>query len=502
MKIKSISALLAATSLSLTSQASTLVWDGNGGSSAAWFTANNWDTNTLPGTADLVQFPSFTSVATTVTINFGSGSVNNGTGNEAVGAIEATSARTNSLTFNNSSSSVVGTLTLNGAIVNSVSDVVLRNNSSITLTLNATGSGSPAQAMGVALGDATNNIVRIDGSGGISISSIISDASGNKKLTLDGSGTGTLTLSGANTYSGGTTLAATTLKLGSAVAGSASALGNTANTLTVNGGTLDMASFSQTVGQLTGTGGSITNNTSSTTSTLTVSGTDTSASAYAGTIVDGGSGKIVALVRSGTGKTILSGANTFTGGTSISGGTLVLGSATTLQSATGTITASGGTLSSSVASTTIGGNLVLSGGTIDPNGTGIGTIILGASKTFTMSSGTLNIKLGTSFDQITGGAGSTFSITGGTLALDVSGAGFSYASTYQILTSFTGTSNPVSGLTITGISGYTATLDGSGLLSFTASPVPEPSTYAAIFGALVLTGVIIRRRKTGTDKAV
>jgi hypothetical protein len=35
----------------------------------------------------------------------------------------------------------------------------------------------------------------------------------------------------------------------------------------------------------------------------------------------------------------------------------------------------------------------------------------------------------------------------------------------------------------------------TGDLAFTASAVPEPSTYAAIFGAVALVGVAIRRRQ-------
>lgn len=38
-------------------------------------------------------------------------------------------------------------------------------------------------------------------------------------------------------------------------------------------------------------------------------------------------------------------------------------------------------------------------------------------------------------------------------------------------------------------------VQGTGDLSFAASAIPEPSTYAAIFGAVALVGVALRRRK-------
>ena len=58
-------------------------------------------------------------------------------------------------------------------------------------------------------------------------------------------GGGTLTLNGANSYSGGTTVAGGVLQLGNATA-----LGSTSGGLTVNAGTLDLAGNNPTVGAL------------------------------------------------------------------------------------------------------------------------------------------------------------------------------------------------------------------------------------------------------------
>ncbi len=73
------------------------------------------------------------------------------------------------------------------------------------MTLQGSASGTTITGvMTVALGDATDNIVNIDGSGGVTINAVVKDAVTGAHLTLGGTGTGILILSGANTYTGGT----------------------------------------------------------------------------------------------------------------------------------------------------------------------------------------------------------------------------------------------------------------------------------------------------------
>ncbi|MDN4591511.1 autotransporter outer membrane beta-barrel domain-containing protein [Xenophilus aerolatus] len=137
-------------------------------------------------------------------------------------------------------------------------------------------------------------------------------------------GTGTHTLTGTNSYAGGTTVEAGTLAAGSAgafVQGTG---------YTVNGGTLDLGSWDLTASSLAGTGGNV----ALQGQTLTVDqAIDTS---YAGGLSGSGS-----LVKAGPGTLTLSGSSSYGGGTMLDAGRLNVGTATSLG--TGPLTAAAGT---------------------------------------------------------------------------------------------------------------------------------------------------------------
>jgi len=210
-------------------QAGTVLWT-NAAGATAWYTTANWSPNTTSGawlTSDVAQFAN-SGTATTAGINMGTASL-------SIGAVEVTSARTRALTIGNSSATA-GTLTLNGATVNSVADVMVRNNCGSLLTLqnNETGSG---KTMNIALGDATDNKIYIDSTGGITISSIISESATGRKLTKAGAGTGILTLSGVNTYTGKTTISGGQVNVNTdSSLGTAPSPSPVADQLTLNGG--------------------------------------------------------------------------------------------------------------------------------------------------------------------------------------------------------------------------------------------------------------------------
>ena len=121
------------------------------------------------------------------------------------------------------------------------------NNSGSLLTIqNNQGSGN--QGMSLQLGDATNNIINIDGNGGVTLSLPITDDPlnpGARNLTVGGSGGGVLTLNGTNTYTGKTTInggATLSVFAGNVVTHLGNGTG--ADVLTINGGTLRTANSS------------------------------------------------------------------------------------------------------------------------------------------------------------------------------------------------------------------------------------------------------------------
>ncbi len=142
----------------------------------------------------------------------------------------------------------------------------------------------------------------------------ISDNAGTTGSVVK-SGLGTLVLAGANTYTGGTIVNAGTLLLGSAAA-----LGNAANGIVVNGGTLDLGGHNLTAGAVTLLSGDIVNSGNSAAIT---------ASSYfvmSGTISANLAGAAT-LAKTTAGTVTLSGANSYTGTTTVKAGTLELGTA-------------------------------------------------------------------------------------------------------------------------------------------------------------------------------
>ncbi|MBN8418306.1 MAG: autotransporter-associated beta strand repeat-containing protein [Verrucomicrobia bacterium] len=205
-------------------------------------------------------------------------------------------------------------------------------------------------------------------------------------MALTKIGEGTQTFTGANTYSGATTINKGTLMAGAVNTLSANSAVTIANDPTAmlaltNG----LADYSQTILSLSG-GGTVNLGTIAAADTVATPGTrlttgSTADTTYSGSIVGAGG-----LVKQGTGKFTITGANTYVGTTQVNEGNLQVGQSGAGQSGTGAVVvSSGATLSGSgsVQGATVINGLLSAG---DNGGAGIGQL------TFTdVSSGSLTL---------------------------------------------------------------------------------------------------------------
>ena len=256
------------------------------------------------------------------------------------------------------------------------------------------------------------------GTGSLPITLIAESGELKNVATINGSGGltkttgGTLIVSGTNGYTGGTTLT-----LGNIQIASGSSLGSVDGTLTVTAGTLDLNGNDLGVGNFTGAGGTIVNNSIGTNRTLTIGNNDGTGGNYAGVIADNsGTGGTLALTKTGTGTLTLSNANSYTGGTNINAGSLEIGHANALGTS-GTIAFGGGTLKYGTGITAdLSGRFSTAASQaykIDTNGNDValGTDLASSGGTLTKS-GAGKLTIGTS--SYTGAT----TVNGGTLAIN------------------------------------------------------------------------------------
>ena len=232
-----------------------------------------------------------------------------------------------------------GTLTINGGTLQASGTRTLANAVTVGGNFAIGGGATDSLTLSGTIGlGAGTRIITVNSTGSTTLVGVISGTA-----LLSKAGAGSLILSGANTYSGGTTVSAGILQ----ATGGNNRLG-TSGTVTINaGGTIDLSGNDQTLATLTGAGNL------SNIGSLTVN-----AGTFSGPISGAGT-----LTKATAGSLTLSGANTYSGGTTLSLGTLIAGSDSAFG--TGTLTISGVTtlqasgirsLSNNVA---IGGNFTM-----------------------------------------------------------------------------------------------------------------------------------------------
>lgn len=299
-------------------QATDLTWNG-GGADNNWQTANNWG-GTAPTNGDALFLAGTTRLAP-----------NNDFSSLTIAGI----------TFTNTT----GAFTLSGNGVGLGGGIT--NNSTSLQTINLGLSLTANQTVYAVKGDVT-------------IGGAIGETGGSFGLAK--LGTKTLTLSGANTFSGGITLVKGTLAIGSetalgsgtlqfGVTGSTITAGiqsadSTARTITNklsmagDGVVLNFGAASGGTGDLTFTNNFSLASGGSPTRTFTVNNTTT----FSGILSGGGT----TLSKGGTGTLALSGPNTYGGGTTITAGILAISADNNLGATSGALSLAGGTLSNTV----------------------------------------------------------------------------------------------------------------------------------------------------------
>jgi autotransporter-associated beta strand protein len=310
------------------------------------------------------------------------------------------------------------------------------------------------------------------GTGGNEFSGLLTN-NGANAMRLIKNETGTWKLSGANTFSGlmdlfnGTLVVTTMANSGTASSVGAGTTirfggfaGETGVLEYVGSGSTNNRQFKLGGGGTANTGGTILNNGtgalvfnnatfnatgdgafSGTTRALTLGGSNAADNAISGVIGNNNAGastnNTVSVVKDGTGKWILSGANTYTGETTISNGTLQIGTGGTLASSG--IRVSGGTFETTAANTvadtstvnmssgtySLGGNdtvasLTVSGGLLSSANSSTLTAatyaLNGGTVSANLGAGTVNASSGTTLLSGTSAAG-TVNVSGGLLSL-------------------------------------------------------------------------------------
>ncbi len=259
-------------------------------------------------------------------------------------------------------------------------------------------------------------VIQNDAAGGLAINWVIANNTTATGLTK--AGAGTLTLSGANTFTGGVNITAGALLLGSPGALNATPGSENAVTFTTNStGTLALDGQSVVIANLATRatpGTPVVENADPAAATLTVGNSANSSGVFAGTIQDGAGGGALSLLKAGSGTLTLAGANTYSGGTTISSGTLQVGNGGTAGSLGSGAVADAAHLVFNRSDTCVASQAISGAGGLTQ--IGAGTLILTGANTYsggtTVSAGTLSVAGSLNASGALAVGGGTFSFGG------------------------------------------------------------------------------------------
>ncbi len=366
-------------------------WKDSGFTDSNWNVANNWSTNAIPGTvstsdgsADIATFKFGNNLSVTVDAT------------RSISTIIFSGALEGAYTLQGGGLYVGfnGSISVNSSVthietVNSPIFLATTPNTTYTFNNESTNGGASLNIGGAVTGRQAVGGMQtlvLGGAGNGIVSGLISNGSNGGSVQLLKSGAGRWTLSAANSYSGSTTVATGTLRMGTANALPSTTAVVVGASPAPGPATLDLNGHNQTIGSLQVKGGSSLGSSAVVLGggVLTVAGGISFVGLRPGTIsgsgaIDlGGGVKTISIAdggnsafgfdlqissniqngginKTGAGTLGLSAANTFAGETTIASGKILIGHDLALQNSTLNYNNGGGTIGFGVTSATLGG---------------------------------------------------------------------------------------------------------------------------------------------------
>jgi autotransporter-associated beta strand protein len=230
--------------------------------------------------------------------------------------------------------------------------------------------------------------------------------SGPHTITIQGSGS--TSMQGANSFTGGITISAGTLRLAAPeVIPHGAGTGN----VTLNG-TLDLNGFDEQINGLSGSG--TVDNTAADTDSVFIIGANNQPGTFTGTLQNSGSAATLALTKNGTGALTLGGASSHAGLTTINGGAVTIQDGGALgTTAAGTVVNGTGTGNASNARLDLSGGITVAGEPLTISGVGNFFGALGSASGDNLWTGNVTIApSGAGITRLGAAANATLTVSG------------------------------------------------------------------------------------------